>query len=77
MNRKMLCRGNNFQVFRIISLKTFYKGDTYSASQVWIFTIGLLPSSPPGIPENIDIGGPECKSLIKTAFTLKTCLHCI
>ena len=58
VSRKMLGGSDHFEVMRIVSLQTAYKGDTEPTRQPRIFAIGLLRSSPAWITSHVDDGRP-------------------
>ena len=57
-------------IVRVVSLQTVNGGSSHHGSKVWIFSIGLLTTSPTRIPENIDIRSPERKSIVFLVFVL-------
>src|SRR5690349_21005224 len=52
---------DNFQILRIIALKTFNKFNSYTCGEIRILAIGLLTTTPPRITKDVDIGRPERK----------------
>ena len=69
MHCKMLGTCRSFQVLPL-SLQSFHKGFAQFPCEVRVFPIGLMPPAPSGIPENIDIRGPEGQPLIDVAVSL-------
>src|SRR5699024_1099271 len=49
---------------RALSLKAFYEFHAQAGSQIRIFPVSLMTSSPAGIPENIHVGRPEGQSFV-------------
>ena len=47
----VLGRGDNLEVFRVITLHAGNKGDTHAGRKEWIFSVGLLAAAPAGIAE--------------------------
>ena len=71
---KMFCAGSSFHN-RSITLKSFYEFHAKSGRQIWILTIGFMPSAPSRISENVYIGGPESKPLINiSVFFCRICI---
>ena len=44
---------NNFQIFRIVTLKSFNECDAEPRSEVRIFAVGLLSATPARITKNV------------------------
>ena len=63
MYRKMLCTGNCKVVFWVVALEAAYKFYSKRAGEKRIFTVRLLPPSPPRISENVDIRRPDSQAL--------------
>src|SRR5690606_24298571 len=59
VHRKMLRASCCTQIIRMIALKATHKGHAQPTRQVRILTVGLLPSAPPWIPKDVDVGRPE------------------
>ena len=71
---KMFCAGSSFHN-RSITLKSFYEFHAKSGRQIWILTIGFMPSAPSRISENVYIGGPESKTLVNiSVFFCRICI---
>ena len=60
---KMLGAGRDLQILPV-SLQPLDEGVSQLAGQRRILPVGLMAPSPPGITENVDIGGPVGQSLI-------------
>lgn len=69
MDRKMLCHAGGFQIFRVIALETFDKGSANRCRQLGVFSVGLLPPAPTGIPKDIDIGSPKGQARVLPPVT--------
>jgi hypothetical protein len=64
MHRKVLqCRVDSSAVF-VISLKPLDISRSGESGQIRVFAVGLMPSSPPRVAEDIDVRRPEGKPLI-------------
>ena len=70
VHREMLGTGSCLHVFTV-SLKASDKRAAKRSRQIRIFPVGLLPSSPPWIPEDIHIRRPEGQSLVDVSVS-----HC-
>ena len=68
--RKMLGTGRCLQVLGIVSLQSLNKRYAQSGRQIRILSVGLMSSAPARVTEYIDIGGPECQTLIQSAVSL-------
>ena len=70
MHRKMLGAGRRFQVFLLFvlrragSLQALHIGHAKAGGQIRVLSVGLMPSSPSGVPENIHVRRPEGQSLV-------------
>src|SRR5947209_17588333 len=51
--------GDRLEVLGIVSLQTANERDAEPASQVGIFAVGFLTSSPPRIAKDVDVWRPE------------------
>ena len=60
---EMLGTGGSFQCITA-ALQPAYKSFSKAGGQIWVFTVGLVPASPPGIAENIDVRRPHCQAVI-------------
>src|ERR1039458_9739814 len=72
MYREMFGRRNGAIVFRIIALHAGDKGNPHGPCQERVFAVSLLAAAPARISKDIDIGGPEIKSLKKHAGAFLT-----
>jgi len=70
MHRIVLGRRRDLQVCGITSLEPFHHGHANPAGQEWVFSIGLLSTSPAGIAEDVDVRRPEGESLVDTPIAL-------
>ena len=52
-------RGNHLQIFRIVALQAGDKGEAHARGEIWILSVGLLPTAPARIAKNIDVGRPD------------------
>ena len=64
MNSEMLGTCGCLHVFVVIALDPLNKAYTEARGQIRILAVCLVASAPAGISEYIDIGSPECKSLV-------------
>ena len=65
MNGKMLGTGCCFhKVIILVALQAFHIGHAQAGGEIRILSIGLMSSSPSGIPENIYVRRPEGKPFI-------------
>ena len=65
VNSKVLGTSVGLIVLRISwSLQATHYCQTHRTSEVGVFAVGLLTTSPTWITEDVDVWGPECKSLI-------------
>ena len=70
----MLCTCCRFH-YRSVTLDSFYEFHAKSGRQIWILTIGFMPSAPSRISENVYIGGPESKTLVNIpVFFCRICI---
>jgi len=54
----VLGRGDGFQVAGIIPLHAPHEGHAHAAGEIWVFAVGFLAASPPGVAEDVDVGRP-------------------
>ena len=70
MHGKVLGTGMGLVPLRVIrSLQSAHDGHAHLSAQVGVFAIGLLPTSPARVTEDIHIGCPESKSLVAAVGT--------
>ena len=67
MHGVVLGTSYRFQIMRIITFQATDNGRPHLTCQIRIFTIALLPTSPAGITEDIDIRSPVSQSTIDFA----------
>jgi len=61
--------GHGFGIVAVIRpLNAFNDSDPKACGQVRVFAVGFLATSPAWIPENIDVGRPECQVLVLAPF---------
>ena len=71
MHRKVLGTGVGFQHFVFgVTLQAADHGHTQLAGQVGVFSVGLHPASPSRVAEQVDVGGPEGKSLVDVRISI-------
>ena len=70
MHGKMFGCSHQFQVFRVIALQPFDILYSHFTGQIRIFAICLHTSSPPRVPENINVWCPIGQSLVNSPFIL-------
>ena len=70
MHGEMLCAGVGLE-YRGVGrpLKASHYGHAKLSGKIWVFSICLHSPSPPGIPENIDVGSPEGNAFVPTYMT--------
>ena len=66
---KVFCAGGGLKVERIVSLDSLHVCGTHRSCQERILSVGFHSASPPWIPENVDVGGPEGKACIPAVVT--------
>ena len=69
MDGKVLGAGGGFQIFAV-ALEAPDIGLAQLGGEVGVLAVGLMASAPAGVPEDVDIGGPEGQSLIDIPVAL-------
>src|SRR5260370_11626933 len=64
MHRVMFGRRDDLEIMRIGTLHPLNKRDCQAARKIWIFAVRCLTASPARVAKYIDVGRPECESVI-------------
>ena len=62
MNDKVLGRGNNAIVLRIVSLHAGHESYTHARRQKGVFPVRFLAAAPARIAEDVDVRRPEIET---------------
>src|SRR5438477_3727386 len=67
---EMLRSRDGLEMVRIAALHPLYKRHSHARRQIGVFPVRLLPATPAGIAENVDIRRPEGEPVIAAVIAV-------
>src|SRR5687768_8330479 len=74
MNCVMLRSRHSLQIFRIVTLKPFYEFDAKPRTEVRIFAVGFLSTTPTRIAKDVYVGRPKREAVEAISIPTTLCL---